>query len=259
MTNQIHPTAIVAPGANLGRDNDIGPYAIIEDDVVLGDNNHIAAHACVKSGTRMGNKNTLREQAVLGGLPQHLGFSDKSIPTYLVIGDENEFCESVVVQRAYQEGKQTQIGSHNYLMCLTHIGHDCQIGNHITFAPGMAIGGHVNIDDYVFISGGVMVHQFVNIGRYAMVGGNTKITQDVLPFMMTDGNPAFVRGLNLVGLKRAGFSRDDIRTLKQAYRLLFQSGALTDNLQAISAISHHLVEHLLEFVRRAERGFHRVK
>jgi UDP-N-acetylglucosamine acyltransferase len=257
--NDIHPTAIIAPDAHLGRGNKIGPCAIIEAGAVLGDDNRIAAHAVIKTGTRMQNNNSVYEYAVLGGNPQHTGFTDESVETWLEVGNNNVFRESVTVNRAYSAGRSTILGDNNYLMVSAHVGHDCEIGDNVTIAVSAGIGGHVSIADRVFISGGVMVHQFVHIGPYAMIGGNSKITQDVLPYMITDGNPATVRGLNLVGLKRAGFKMDDIRLLKKAYRLLFQPGHLEENLRALEGLDHNLTTNLCEFIQRSERSFHREK
>ena len=259
MSNEIHPTAIVSSDAHLGRGNKIGAYSIVEQGVVLGDDNQIAAQAVIKSGTRMQNDNVVYEHAVLGGVPQHTGFTDESVETWLEIGNNNVFRESVTVNRAYYEGKSTILGDNNFLMYGSHIGHDCEIGNHVTMAPSTGIGGHVIIADRVFISGGVMVHQFVNIGSLAMIGGNSKITQDVLPYMITDGNPARVRGLNMVGLKRAGFKMSDIKILKQAYRLLFKPSSLDLNLASIEALNHDLSHELCGFIQQSERGFHREK
>lgn len=259
MSNDIHPTAIVSKNARLGTGNRIGPYVIIEDDVELGDNNALAAHAVIKRFTHMRDSNVVAEHAVLGGAPQHTGFTDENVATYLHIGSHNVFREAVTVNRAYHEGKRTELGDHNFLMYSVHIGHDCIIGNHVTFAPSAGIGGHVVIGDKAFISGGVMAHQFVHIGRYAMVGGNSKITQDVLPYMITDGNPARVHGLNLVGLKRAGFRLDDIKALKQAYRILFSGDRLETCLAAMAALDDPLSRDLHEFISQAERGFHRAK
>ncbi len=260
MSNQIHPTAIVAKSASLGSGNVVGPFAIIEDGVELGDGNVLAAHAVLKFGTRMKDKNKIYEFAVLGGVPQYIQFTDESVPTYLQIGSENVFREAVTVNRAYKEGVATIMGDGNYMMYASHIGHDCEIGNHNVFVTSCGIGGHVTIQDSAFISGGVMIHQFIHVGRYAMIGGNAKITQDVLPYMITDGHPAHVRGLNLVGLKRAGFKMPDIKALKQAYHILFNSGkSLETSLNEISSIGHELTDKLCEFVKAAERGFHRTK
>jgi UDP-N-acetylglucosamine acyltransferase len=260
MSNQIHPSAIVSASAELGNNNRIGAFTIIEDGVRLGDDNVIAAHAVLKFGTRMAHRNRVYEHAVIGGPPQHVKFTDESVPTFAEIGSDNVFREAVTVNRAYQEGKSTVLGDGNYLMYSAHIGHDCVIGNYNVFVTSCGIGGHVIIADRAFISGGVMVHQFVHIGSYAMTGGNSKITQDVLPFMITDGNPASVRGLNLVGLKRAGFTMEDIRALKQGYRLLFRrEHALEANLAEMVALGHPLVTQLCDFVRAADRGFHRTE
>jgi len=260
VSNLIHPTALISSTASLGNNNKIGPYAIVEDGVELGDDNVIASHAVLKFGTRMENANRVYEGAVLGGAPQHTHFTDESVVTYLRIGSENVFREAVTVNRSYIEGESTILGDGNYLMYSAHIGHDCVIGNNNVFVTSCGIGGHVNIEKKAFISGGVMIHQFVHIGSYAMIGGNTKVTQDVLPYMITDGNPATVRGLNLVGLKRAGFTMSDIKALKQAYRLLFRvNSPLEANLDEISAIGHELTGHLCQFVQAAKRGFHRNK
>ena len=260
MSNQVHPSAIVSSSAELGHHNRIGPFAIIEDGVHLGDNNVIAAHAVIKLGTSLGDRNQVYEHAVIGGNPQHTKFTDESVATYTRIGNDNVFREAVTINRGYIEGKATVLGNGNYLMTTAHIGHDCVVGDFNTFANSIALAGHVTLGDRAFISGGVMIHQFSHVGSYAMVGGNSKITQDVLPYMITDGNPASVRGLNLVGLKRAGFSLDDIRALKQAYRLLFRrSHSLEANLAEMRAIGHGLVTQICDFVLAAERGFHRAE
>lgn len=257
MTNQIHPTAIISDQAEIGSGNTIGPYVIIEDGVVFGDNNVITAHAVIKRGTHMGNGNTVAEMTVLGGLPKHTGFTDPRVETFLKIGNNNSFGENVTVNRAYNEGAATIIGDDNYLMVSTHIGHDCILGNNITI--GIAgIAGHTVIEDKVFISGGVMVHQFVRIGEYAMLGGNTKITMDCPPYMLVDGRPAAVRGLNTVGLKRAGFSKQDLSALRRAYRILYQDNKkLSDALIEIEGIGCHSTSHLVDFIRQSERGMHR--
>jgi UDP-N-acetylglucosamine acyltransferase len=259
VSNQIHSTAVVSARAVLGKNNTIGPFVVIEDDVMIGDGNVIASHAIIKRFTTLGNDNHIHEHTVLGGWPQHTAFKNGDVQTFCQIGNGNVFREAVTVNRAYHEGKTTVMGDRNFLMFSAHIGHDCVIGNDVTFAPSAGIGGHVVIGNKAFISGGVMVHQFCHIGRFAMVGGNSKITQDVLPFMITDGNPATVRGLNMVGLKRAGFSLDDIKALKSAFQSLFQPGKLQDNLDRIGALAHPLADELRKFVQEADRGFHRTR
>ncbi len=260
MSNQIHPTAIIDPAAQLGQGNHIGAFAIIEADVVLGDNNQIAAHSVLKRGTRMGNANQIYEHAVIGGVPQDLKFTDHSVLTHVQLGNNNVLREYVSINRASKSGASTVLGDSNFMMANAHIGHDCKLGNNNTIVVSAGLAGHVTVEDKVFISGGVMIHQFCHIGSYAMLGGNAKITQDCLPYMITDGNPASVRGLNLVGLKRAGFSSQDIRTLKEAFRILFlREKDLDNNLRVLEQISHPQVTHLLNFIHRAKRSFHRAE
>ena len=212
----------------------------------------------VKPGVTVANNNTLHEYAVLGGEPQDLGFNGHT--SFVEIGSGNVFRESVTVHRSKTEGETTRLGNDNFLMANVHIGHDCQLGNNVVIAPSSGLGGFVSVDDKAFISGGVMVHQFVNIGRFAMIGGNSKITQDVLPFMTTDGNPAEVHGLNIVGLRRAGFDRTMLSELKQAYRILFAGNDKLENkLEQLKGLSGEAVAHLIEFINRAKRGFHRAK
>jgi len=259
MTNNIHPTAFISPTAKLGTDNEIGPFVVIEDDVELGNHNVIRSGAVLRSGTRVGNGNRLHEYAVLGGEPQDLGF-DPATPSHVVLGDNNVIRESSTIHRASRAGQATRLGNSNYLMTLVHVGHDCQLGNNVIIAPSTGLGGHVQVDDRAFISGGVMIHQFARVGRLAMIGGNSKITQDVLPYMITDGVPGRVRGLNLVGLKRAGFKTGDLRVLKKAYQTLFRSGAgLEETIEQLRGSGEELAVSLADFITDSRRGFHRDK
>jgi len=164
------------------------------------------------------------------------------------------------VHRASKSEAVTRLGDRNYLMTHVHLAHDCQLGNQVIIAPSAGLGGHVHVADRAFISGGVMVHQFVHIGTLAMIGGNAKITQDVLPYMITDGVPGTVRGLNLVGLRRAGVTRPDIQVLKKAYQLIHRSAqpqqAILDDLREIDS---PYTLHLAEFIASSSRSFHREK
>ena len=260
VSNYLHPTALIDARAKLGTGNRIGAYAIIEEDVELGDNNILAVHAVLKRGTRLGNSNQIYEHAVIGGIPQDLKFIDITVPTYVRIGSHNVLREAVTINRASKAGQATVLGDGNFMMATSHIGHDCQVGNNNVIVVSAGLAGHVSVADKVFISGGVMVHQFVHIGSYAMIGGNAKITQDTLPYMITDGNPAQVRGLNLVGLKRGGFSMEDIRILKDGYRILFMQEADLDiSLARLEALQHTLTNQLVAFIRRAKRSFHRAE
>ena len=259
MSNSIHPTAIVSDKAVLGNGNTIGAYVTIEDDVVLGDNNTLLNGSVFKSGTELGHGNNVHEHAVIGGLPQDLGF-DAATPSFVKIGDNNTLREFVTVHRASQINEATKLGDENYLMAQVHIGHDCELENNVIIAPSSGLGGFVKVEDKAFVSGGVMVHQFVHIGSLAMLGGNAKITQDVLPYMMADGNPAHISGLNKVGLRRAGFKLADMNALKKAYQLLFsKESKLEERINKLSQLDHSSAQHLISFIQASKRGFHRDK
>lgn len=259
MSNTIHPTAIISEQAKLGTGNNIGAYVIIEDDVVLGDNNTLLSGSVLKSGTTIGNENSIHEHAVIGGLPQDLGF-EESTPSHVKIGNKNTLREFVTIHRASQENKATLLGNENYLMAQVHIGHDCELENNVIIAPSSGLGGFVTVEDKAFISGGVMIHQFVHIGSLAMLGGNAKITQDVLPYMMADGNPAHISGLNKVGLRRAGFKVADMNAVKKAYQLVFKNESkLEERLNQLSQLDHASAQHFVSFINASKRGFHRDK
>jgi len=232
----------------------IHPTAIIEDNVEIGPDCEIAAYAVIKRFTRLGARNRIYEHAVVGGEPQDVKF--KGEQSFLEIGDDNIIREFCTLHRASSEGETTRIGSRNFFMVGVHVAHNCVVGNDNIFANEVALAGHITIEDRVFLSNGVGAHQFVRMGRYAMVGGKSKIVQDVLPFFITDGNPARVRGLNTVGLTRAGFSEEAKRALKNAYRTLFNSAApLANVLEELDQIEDQNVVHLVNFIRGSKRGF----
>jgi UDP-N-acetylglucosamine acyltransferase len=234
----------------------MGPYVIVEDDVTIGAGCEIASHAVIKSHTTLGSGNRVGEHAVLGGLPQDVKFRGET--TRLVIGDDNLIREFVTIHRAAGEGEATLLGSRNFLMIGVHVAHNCVVGDDNIFANGAALAGHITVEDHVFLSNNVGAHQFIRMGRYAMVGGKSKIVQDVLPFFTTDGNPARVRGLNSVGLRRAGFSTEARRALKEAYQLLFRRGLpLQEALQEMESAGEDNVRHLVNFIRGSQRGFAR--
>jgi len=232
----------------------IHPTAIIEDHVNIGVNCEIGAYAVIKSFTRIGDRNRIFEHAVIGGEPQDVKFRGER--SYLEIGDDNQIREFCTLHRANGEGETTRIGSRNFFMVGVHVAHNCQIGDDNIFANEVALAGHITIEDHVFISNNVGAHQFVRMGRYAMVGGKSKIVQDVLPFFITDGNPARVRGINSVGLRRAGFSEEATRVLKDAYRKLFRSAMpVQDALRELEQVDDENVSHLVRFIRSSTRGF----
>jgi UDP-N-acetylglucosamine acyltransferase len=254
MQMKVHPTAIVSENAKLGIGVSIGPFAVIESNTEIGDATEIRSHAIVKRFTVMGCANTIYEGAVLGGEPQGINYEE--CESYLRIGARNRIREGATIHRGAQPGSATIIGSDCFIMAGAHIAHDCRLGDRVIIANNVALAGYVEIEDQAFLSGGVVVHQFCRIGRLAMVGGNSKIVQDCLPFVITDGVPGRACGLNLVGLRRAGFTSAQIQKLKQAYRILLRSHlALEDALVRLSQLSDPLVDHLVGFIRSSRRGF----
>lgn len=218
----IHPTAVVSPDAKLGQDVFVGPFAVVESEVTLGDGCRLESRAIVKSGTVMGPKNHIYEGAVLGGMPQHLRCPERV--GRLVVGSGNTFRENLTVHRALHEGHATTIGNDNLLMINAHVAHDCHIGNNTIVANNVMLAGHGIIEDRAYLSGAAGTHQYCRVGRLAMVGGQAHIVQDVPPYVTVDGASSSVVGLNVVGLRRAGFSNEEITQLKEAYRVIFRSG-----------------------------------
>ena len=234
----------------------IHPTAIIEDNVEIGPDCEIGAYAVIKRFTRIGARNRIFEHAVVGGEPQDVKFHGER--SYLEIGDDNLIREFCTLHRASGEDQTTRIGSRNFFMVGCHVAHNCVIGDDNIFANEVALAGHIVVEDHVFISNNVGAHQFVRFGRHAMVGGKSKIVQDVLPFFITDGNPPRLRGVNSVGLRRAGLPESARRVLKDAYRMLFRSGVpIGETLQQLEQIDDENVAHLLSFIRESKRGFTR--
>ena len=253
-----HPSSVVSERATVAEDVCIGPYAVIENDVEIGDGCKIGAHAVIKRFTSMGTRNRIFDHAVVGGEPQDVKFASER--SRLVIGNDNTIREFCTLHRASGEGQATRIGSRNFLMVGVHIAHNCDVGDDNIFANDVALAGHIMVEDHVFLSNNVGAHQFVRMGRYAMVGGKSKIVQDVLPFFITDGNPPRVRGINSVGLTRAGFSEGARRALKHSYKLLFRSGVpLETALVEMDEMADENVAHLAKFIRGSQRGFTRAR
>jgi UDP-N-acetylglucosamine acyltransferase len=250
----IHPTALVSPRAKLASTVTVGPYTVIEQDVEIGEGTEIAAHVVIKRFTKISARNRIFEHVVLGGEPQDVKFHRE--PSYLEIGDDNVIREFSTFHRASGEGETTRVGSRNFFMVGMHVAHNCIIGDDNIFANEVALAGHIVIEDHVFLSNNVGAHQFVRMGRYAMVGGKSKIVQDVLPFFITDGNPPRVRGVNSVGLKRGGFDGPARTAIKNAHQTLFRSHLpLDEALERLRQLDDPNVAHLIEFIRRSERGF----
>jgi len=253
----IHPTAIVSPLAKLGQHVRVGPYCIIGPHVELGDECVLHSHVIIEGTSKIGSHNEFFPFAIIGGKSQDLKYAGE--PTYLEIGDHNVFRENGTVHRGTTAEVPTRIGSHNYFLSYAHVAHDCQVGDHVILSNNATLGGHVSVDDYAIISGLCAVHQYCRIGRYSITGGCSKVVQDVPPFMIADGNSAVVRGLNIVGLQRRGFSEDQIRALKSAYKKLFlkKDGNLAtamSSLKATHTAADPQVAHLIEFIEASQRG-----
>ncbi len=223
----IHPTAIVQPGAQLHPTVRVDPYAIIGSQVKIGANTIIGSHAVIDGRTEIGSNNQIFPGAAIGLEPQDLKY--KGANSLVKIGDNNQIREYVTINKATEEGEATIIGNDNLLMAYSHVAHNCVIENNVIIANNVAMAGHVFIESQAVISGVLGIHQFVHIGQMAMVGGMSRINRDVPPYMLVEGNPAKVRALNFVVLKRKGFSKEDLRQLKKAFRILYHEGLALEN------------------------------
>ena len=215
----IHPTALVSDSANLASDVEVGPFAIIEDGVTLGAGCRIDSHAKICRGVTMGAGNVVGHGAVIGGDPQDLSF-DPTTPSGVLIGDQNTFREGVTINRSTQDGGATVIGNENFLMAVSHLAHDVTIGSHNVLANNSMVAGHCRLGDSIFIGGGAGLHQFIYVGNHAMIQGNAGMTKDVPPYCIAHQINQ-LSGLNIIGLKRAGFTPDERKEIKQAYKHLF--------------------------------------
>jgi len=253
----VAPTARVHPDAVIGPRCVIGEFCVIEQDVILGPECRLEPYVYVKRWTTMGERNEISAGTALGTDPL-----DKVFPgerSYLRIGNGNKIREHYTISRGTKPETVTEIGDENYIMTSGHIAHNCRIGSHTVIASCALVAGYAEVEDQAFISGGVVIHQFSKIGRLAMIGGNTRVNTDLPPyFLYTDFNAA-PRGLNIVGLRRAGFSASDVAVLKRAYRLLYLSGLkLEDAMVRIEAeCDSEAARHLVRFVRSSERGIAR--
>lgn len=259
MVTNIHPTALIDPTATLADGVVVGPYSIIGPHCHVGEGTQIGAHVVLESYTTLGKHCQVSPGAVLGGPPQDLHFSGD--PSYVVVGDYTQIREYVTIHRGAQPESTTRVGSHCMLMAYCHVAHDCQLGDHVIFANGVTLAGYVSVGDRVFISGMCVVHQFVKIGRMAIIGGFSGTRQDVPPFAKADGRPEVtLHGINVVGLKRNGVSRESRLAVQKAYHLLWFS-KLNLN-QALARIQEEipaepLVDELIEFVKNSKRGIRR--
>jgi UDP-N-acetylglucosamine acyltransferase len=249
----IHPSAIVSPGAQLDPSAEVGPFSIIDGQVSLGPGCRVGPHVYLTGRTTIGPGNVFHANCVIGGAPQDVKYKDE--PTGLRIGAHNLFREGVTVHRSAKMGEDTVIGSHNFLMVNSHLGHNVRLGDRVIVANGALLGGHVEVEDGVFISGNCLVHQFVRIGTLAIMQGGAGLSQDLPPYTVARGSNS-ICGLNTVGLRRAGFSEADRLELKQLYQKLFLSDlnlsqALTEARKEFASVS---AVRLLDFIAASKRG-----
>ncbi|MBV8863840.1 MAG: acyl-ACP--UDP-N-acetylglucosamine O-acyltransferase [Acidobacteriaceae bacterium] len=250
----IAPTAKVDPRVHVGPGARIGEFCVIESDVVIGARCILEPYVYVKRWTSIGDENQISAGVILGTDPLDKNF--KGERSYLSIGSGNKIREHFTISRGTQPESETRIGSENYIMTSGHIAHNCRLGDHIVIASCALVAGNVEIEDHAFISGGVVIHQYSRIGRLAMVGGNTRVNSDLPPFFLYSDFNVAAKGINVVGLKRAGFCLQEIRAIKAAYRILFRSGLKQeDALQRIEAecSSQHTAQ-LVQFIRESKRG-----
>jgi UDP-N-acetylglucosamine acyltransferase len=247
-TARVHPEAKIGPGVRIGE------FCVIESDVEIGAGCVLEPYVYVKRWTTLGERNEISAGTVLGTDPLDKNFSgDRS---YLRIGSGNKIREHYTISRGTEPESVTEIGNDNYIMTSGHIAHNCRIGNQTVICSCALVAGYVEVEDQAFISGGVVIHQFSKIGRLAMIGGNTRVNSDVPPFFLYSGFNVEAKGLNVVGLKRAGYKASDVAVLKKAYQLLYRSGLkLEESLARIEGeIPTPETLHLVGFIRRSERG-----
>jgi UDP-N-acetylglucosamine acyltransferase len=250
----IDPSARIAPDVELAPDVKVGPGVIIDGPTDIGAGTRILAHAYIGPYTTIGCHNTIGFGAIIGHEPQDYAFAGEE--SYTIIGDHNIIREYATIHRGTKPGTATRIGSHNFLMVLSHLAHNVVVGDHVIVVNNALVGGHVQLADRAYISGNCVVHQFCRVGTLALMRGGSRTSRDVPPFCILDGDH-IVRGLNLVGLKRAGFTAEQIRPLHQAVRLLFaRRGNLSLGVERVRAEVPPTpeVEHLLDFIRTSQRG-----
>ncbi|HEY7616611.1 MAG TPA: acyl-ACP--UDP-N-acetylglucosamine O-acyltransferase [Terriglobales bacterium] len=254
---KVHPTAIIDPQAHVHPSCKIGPYCVVGANVEIGEGCHLVSHVAIEGPTRIGADNGFFPFASIGMAPQDLTYAGE--PTRLEIGDHNQIRESVTISRGtVKGGGVTRIGNHTLIMAYAHVAHDCRIGDHVILANGATLGGHITVDDWAVVGALCPVHQFVRIGTHAYIGGGTTITKDVLPFSKTAAaRDTHAYGLNATGLERRGFSKERIRRIHHAFKLLLASKLNTS--QAIEKLKAESdrgedVDLLIRFIEQSQRG-----
>ncbi len=255
MSAKIHPTAVIAPGAELGRDVEIGPYTVIGPSVRIGDDSTIGPQVVIDGVTVIGRDNHFIGQANIGGAPQDISYEDE--PTCLEMGERNKIREFVTINRGtLKGGGLTRIGSGCLFMACSHVAHDCVIEDGVMLGNNVLLAGHVKVGAGAIVNGAAAAHQFVTIGRNAYVGGLTRVIQDVPPFMILEGHPARVRKVNVIGLERAGVPAEEVQELRLAFRRLFRSGEPRHRI--LDDLEHRgprpLLQELIRSLRETELG-----
>ena len=255
MSANIHPTALVDASASIGKGTVIGPYAIVNDQVKIGDNCEIMAHAYIDRFTELGDNVKVFPSAVLGTVPQDLKFGGEE--TKLVIGDNTVVREFAMPSRGTKHSWETRVGENCLIMAYVHLGHDVVLGNNVILANGVQLAGHVIIGDFVGLGGHVVVHQFTRIGSQSFIEGLSKIKKDVPPYILAMSTPTTFGGLNVIGLKRRGFTEDQLKPMKEAYKYYFKSGLNAS--QALEKMKNEVpateeVKHIINFIEGTERG-----
>ncbi len=253
---EIHPTAVIEAGAELGVDVTIGAYSVIGSHVKIGDGSKLGSHVVVDGHTELGANNQVFSFTAIGGEPQSVSY--KGEPTRVQIGDNNVFRENITVNRGTMDDEGiTIIGNNNLFMAYVHIAHDCRLGSDLLFSNNASLAGHVRVGDYVVLAGYTLVHQFVRIGEHSFCGVNTYCTLDVPPYMLVAGNKAITHGINIRGLRRRGFDKDTILELKRAYKTVYRSGHTMAH--ALEELATHQWESsqaqgMIDFIKASKRG-----
>jgi UDP-N-acetylglucosamine acyltransferase len=245
-------TIFIHPSSEIGENVEIGPFTIIDKGVKIGKNTKIENFVYLKEGTIIGENCHIHSGAILGDLPQDLNF--KGEKSFLIVGNNVTIREYCVLHRASGEGNATIINDDCYIMAYSHLAHNVKLGRKVTIANATQIAGYVEIEDMAFISGLVAIHQFVRIGKLAMVGGSSKITKDVPPYALVDGNPARVYGINSVGLKRANFSLEKRNLIKKIFHILYSNQPFEERIKKILEIQDDSAKEILEFIKKSKRG-----
>ena len=252
----IHPTAVIDPSAKLADSVEVGAYSIIGADVEIGDKTWIGPHAVIQGPTKIGAENKLFQFSSIGEVPQDKKYHGEV--SYLEIGDRNTIREFATINRGTEDGGgTTRIGDDNWLMAYIHIAHDCQIGNNTIFANNASLAGHAIIEDFVILGGFTLVHQFCKIGQHAFCGMGSAISKDVPPYLMVNGSPAHAHGLNSEGIKRKGFSKDALKALREAYKIIYRSNNTLEVAKTeLKPLSEKFLEvhNMLTFLEQSERG-----